>query len=96
MKRPLVTVAAGFVLGEVLALRYEQAAATDFLKGWAWVLLLILGMVLAACAGLFFARRLGLCGVPIAEGMGRIFGRGEEKMQGRGAGKRALLLFFAL
>lgn len=50
MKRPLVTAAAGFVLGEVLALQYKQAAASYPLERLVWTL--VPAMVLAFGAGL--------------------------------------------
>lgn len=96
MKRPLVTVAAGFVLGEVLALQSRQAAAAGF-PGWpVWVCALIPGLALARLLCPAWTESLGVRGIRKALGVKEISLVQKEKVQGRGAGKRALLLFFVL
>ena len=94
MKRPLVTAAAGFVLGEVLALQYKQAAASYPLERLVWTL--VPAMVLAFGAGLVKTERLGLFGFRKVRLFRRMAWNRKTTMQGGGAGKRALLLFFAL
>lgn len=96
MKRPLVTVAAGFVLGEVLALQYKQAAAAGFLAMPVLALALALGIAPALGALPGRAKRQRLCGDEMNLGIPSIFRGLKDNMQGRNAGKRAFLLFFAL
>lgn len=90
MKRPLVTVAAGFVLGEVLALQLEQAAVSGFLKGLVWGLVLTIGMVLALGLGPAGGKRPARWRLP------ELFHSRKGKKQGRDAERRAFLLFFVL